>query len=294
MKRKYIPTIEEVMTRYKAVAKIERMKCGRPCEATVWNTVKGSRNVCRAARLSTDSPVSVLTRKCIDEALMSFVARGIARISAWTFVCQLRALFAKWTLPYYKDAGWTIPPLELPTFRAKPQRYTRPSAEMLERVRKWYLSLEGEMWFAATMMLEFGVRNGDVLRLNGANFVERDGRMFLSYTPHKTALTSGRTVLWPVHGEIWRKFDEMGGFRGFDLTDETFAEMNRQLRSLGFTGSKGCYELRKICIDHIYQAFGAEMATSISGDDIKTIIRYYADPSQPNIGDVRVLDLLAM
>jgi hypothetical protein len=50
--------------------------------------------------------------------------------------------------------------------------------------------------------------------------------------------------------------------------------------------------LRKICIDHIYQKFGAEMAVSISGDDIKTITKYYADPAQPNIGAVRVLDLL--
>ena len=68
--------------------------------------------------------------------------------------------------------------------------------------------------------------------------------------------------------------------------------MNRQLRALGFKGSKASYELRKICIDHVYQRFGAERATSISGDDIKTISRYYADPSKPNIGNVRILDLL--
>jgi len=34
------------------------------------------------------------------------------------------------------------------------------------------------------------------------------------------------------------------------------------------------------------------MAVSISGDDIKTIIKYYADPAQPNIGALRVIDLL--
>ena len=28
------------------------------------------------------------------------------------------------------------------------------------------------------------------------------------------------------------------------------------------------------------------------GDNIKTIIHYYADPAQPNIGAVRVVDLL--
>ena len=34
------------------------------------------------------------------------------------------------------------------------------------------------------------------------------------------------------------------------------------------------------------------MTVSISGDDIKTITRYYAAPSQPNIGDLRVSELL--
>ena len=34
------------------------------------------------------------------------------------------------------------------------------------------------------------------------------------------------------------------------------------------------------------------MAVSISGDDIRTIMHYYADPAQPNIGMVRVIDLI--
>ena len=76
------------------------------------------------------------------------------------------------------------------------------------------------------------------------------------------------------------------------MTDETFADINRDLRALGFHGSKASYELRKICIDHIYQRFGVEAAVSISGDDIKTITRYYADPAQPNIGAIRIIDLM--
>ena len=50
--------------------------------------------------------------------------------------------------------------------------------------------------------------------------------------------------------------------------------------------------LRKICIDHVYQKFGAEMASSISGDDIRTVTRYYADPSVVNMVGIRVMDLL--
>ena len=115
-----------------------------------------------------------------------------------------------------------------------------------------------------------------------------EGRIYLNYTPHKTAHSSRREVRWPVHADLWRHLRDAS----FDFDESVFAELNRQMRALGFTGTKGAYELRKICIDHVYQKFGAEMAVSISGDDIKTITHYYADPAQPNIGHVRVVDLL--
>lgn len=298
-----MPTIEQVMKCYRIIAQAERMKTGKPCPRTVINTITGTENVCDAAGIKISEEVTRLTRKAIDDALVTFLNRGLSRISAWSYVCQLRGLFARWCQPYYQDAGWEIPPLELPTFNAKPPRYERPSADMLARVKAWYEKQTGECWFAATMMLEFAMRNGDVLRLKSENFVEKkdekygvwngcSSKHYLSYTPHKTALSSGRRVYWPIHDAIWQKFDDYGGLSALDVTDETFEEINRDLRSLGFRGSKAAYELRKICIDHVYQKYGAEMATSISGDDIKTISRYYADPAQPNIGAVRIVDLL--
>ena len=131
----------------------------------------------------------------------------------------------------------------------------------------------------ATMMLEFAMRNGDILRLHRHNFVERDGRVFLNYTPHKTKHSSGRMVKWPVHPSIWEQLTAI--FNGDDLpeVDETvFGELNAVMRGFGFTGTKGAYELRKICVDHVYQRFGAEMAVSISGDDIRTIMYYLCRP----------------
>ena len=287
-----IPTIEQVMRCYRVVAQTERMKTGRPGEETVANALRGATNICRSAGVELTAPVTALTRKKIDHALATFMARGLTRLSAWSYVCQLRGVFAKWCKPYYDDAGWEIPPLDLPSFRAKAPRYVRPSSEMIARVKAWYARLTGEYWFAATMMLEFAMRNGDVLRLKDENFVEKDGRHYLNYTPHKTELTSGRRVFWPIHETIWQTFEDYGGLSCLDVTEETFDDLNRDLRALGFRGSKASYELRKICIDHVYQKFGAEMAVSLSGDDIKTITRYYADPAQPNIGAMRVLDLL--
>lgn len=274
------------------IAQVERAKTGRPGEETVANVIRGVNKVCRAAGISTYEDVDVLTRKVFDKALAYFMGSGLSRLSAWSYICQLRGLFARWCLPYYKDAGWTIPPLELPVFRAQPPRYVRPAADILERVKNWYNRQTGEHWFAATMMLEFAMRNGDVLRLTDSNFVENENGHYLSYTPHKTELSSGRRVYWPIHDEIWQKFDDYGRLSGLDVTNETFDEINRDMRMIGFHGQKAAYELRKICIDHVYQKFGAEMAVSISGDNIKTITKYYADPAQPNLGAVRVIDLL--
>jgi len=296
-----IPTIQEVMKCYSIIAQAERMKTGRPGEKTVVNVLNGTESVCKAAGIPLTARVDALTRRRFDMALATFMQRGLTRITAWSYVCQLRGVFAKWALPYYKDAGWEIPSFELPSFRANAPRYVRPSVELIERVKAWYATLKGEHWFAATMMLEFAVRNGDVMRLKDENFVtrsvetadgEREVSHYLCYTPHKTELSSGRRVFWPIHDEIWQAFGGYGGLSTLDVTDETFADLNADMRSLGFHGSKASYELRKICIDHIYQKFGAEMAVSISGDDIKTIIKYYADPAQPNIGAMRVIDLL--
>ena len=287
-----IPTIEQVMKCYQIIAQTERMKTGRPGVETVANALRGTVNICRSAHIELASPVTSLTRKKIDIALATFVERGLTRISAWSYVWQLKSVFAKWCMPYYKDAGWEIPPLDLPSFRAKAPHYVRPSVEMLSRVKAWYKKQTGEHWFAATMMLEFAMRNSDVLRLKDANFVENDSGHYLSYTPHKTELSSGRRVYWPIHDDIWEKFMEYGGLSGLDVTDQTFSDINYDLRALGFRGTKGAYELRKICIDHVYQKFGAEMAVSISGDEIRTISKYYADPAQPNLGTIRILDLI--
>ncbi len=136
--------------------------------------------------------------------------------------------------------------------------------------------------------------------------------VFLYYMPNKTKLSSGRVVAWPVHPLIWERlcayhdlgipFNKRKGWGKNELRDsqlvvpcarDVYVRLNKELRLRRiFTGPKGCYELRKICIDHIYQKFGAEMASSISGDDIRTVTHYYADPSAVQVEGVRVVDLI--
>lgn len=301
------PTMDKMLKVYKDAAEIERMKCGCPEKGTVKNTVHGVKQFIRWLNqrriylgyeykdLDDGFPlVSIVKAKLIHKYLADLLKSGTKPITAMTYVYQLRQLFSRWVRPYYEDHGWKIP--QFPSFGKKPPapRYVRPSIDKLQKVKEWYMSLPaGEMWFVVTMMLEFGMRNSDILRLTRDNFIEWEGRVFLNYTPHKTKYSSGRTVKWPVHPEIWSRIKEISSGDELPVVgDETFIKLNQKMRELGFLGPKGAYELRKICIDHVYQKFGAEMAVSISGDDIKTITHYYADPAQPNIGDVRVSDLI--
>ena len=130
-----IPTIDKIMKTYPLIAQMERAKTGRPGEATVKNVLRGTALICAAAGISTHCKVTSLTRKNIDKALAIFISRGLSRLTALSYISKLQGLFARWCLPYYKDANWEIPPLELPAFRAQAPRYQRPSSELLAKVK---------------------------------------------------------------------------------------------------------------------------------------------------------------
>lgn len=333
------PTLNKMVKVYVDSAAVERLKCGKPNERSVRNTLAGVRKFVRwinknrinrgfdpfdapgiseevrmmgeeSSSFDSSPLVSIIKPALIHKYLSDLLKIGVKPITAMSYVFQLRQLFAKWARSYYEDRGWKIPPFPPFSGRPKSPRYQRPDKEQIMKLKSWYdllcadvenksvrmfksrrrLVPTNELWFAATMMLEFAMRNGDIMRLKPSNFVEHDGRTYLNYIPHKTEHSSGRMVKWPIHPRIFQQLKLVGMTIALDA--EVFDALNREMRTLGFTGSKGAYELRKICIDHVYQRFGAEKAVSISGDDIRTIMHYYADPAQPNIGDLRISDLL--
>ena len=313
---KVVPTIRMILETYPKFAAIERMRMEKPCEKTVESAIGGARRLCEIGGIPLDEPITALTRKRLEHILDLARVLELKPISIWSYLYSLRKLFAKWTHRYYADRKWTIPQLEMPSCQRQSPRYIRPDATVLAKVKAWYRGLETRPdpreWILATLMMEFAMRNGDAERLRWSDIRIRDGRAVLCYTPHKTRLSSGRVVAWPVHPDIWSRlcaYHEKGipfykrkGWAKNANRDaqlvvpcarDVYVRLNRQLRANRiFTGPKGCYELRKICIDHIYQKYGAEIASSISGDDIRTVMHYYADPSAINIEGVRVIDLL--
>ena len=313
---KISPSISAVLEKYKKIAGIQRLRTGKPEPKTVDNAIGSVRRLCELGSINLDEPINVFTEKKLTRILDSAIAAKLKAVTIWSYLHAVQAVTARWTRAYYADMHWSIPTIELPSCTKQIQRYVRPDKAILSKVKEWYVGLithdDKREWVAATLMIELAMRNGDVGRLRWADFRERDGGIFLCYTPHKTAHSSQRHVCWPVHPDIWRQFSEYreagapkykramwekNEVRNAQLVvpcaNDVFARLNKDLRTRKiFTGAKGCYELRKICVDHIYQKFGAEMASSISGDDIRTMMRYYADPSQPNVGNIRIVDLL--
>ena len=313
---KTVPTIRMALEAYQKFAAVERMRMERPCEKTVASVVSGTTRLCEIGSISLDEPISVFTRNRLEQVLDVARLSGLKPLSIWSYLYSLRKLFAQWTQRYYADRKWSIPRLEIPSCQRQSPRYVRPDSATLAKVKEWYHDLEKRPdtreWMLATLMLEFAMRNGDAERLRWSDIRMKDGTPFLCYTPHKTRLSSARVVSWPVHSEIWERLCKYQGEgiphnkrKGWAKNEnrdaklvvpcarDVFVRLNRELRARKiFTGSKGCYELRKICIDHIYQTFGAEMASSISGDEIRTVTYYYADPSAVSVNGIRVLDLI--
>ena len=313
---KITPTIRMILEAYPKFAAVERLRTEQPCEKTVASAVGGTRRLCEIGGISLDEPVLALTRRRLEHVLDAARRSALRPITVWSYLYALRKLFAKWTRTYYADRRWRVPRLDVPPCRRRSPRYVRPDAILLQKVRTWYQGLErrrdSREWVLATLMLEFAMRNGDAARLRWSDFRMKGDRAVLCYMPHKTRLSSARTVAWPVHPAIWERLcayrrggiphdKRRGWIKNADrdaqlvvpCARDVYVRLNRELRACGiFTGPKGCYELRKICIDHVYQRFGAEVASSISGDDIRTVMRYYADPSAVTVENVRVVDLL--
>lgn len=307
----------DLVNQYPKAAALERVKSGKPSERSVENTLKGINQFLKVAGLTLEDKCSKLTTDLFDIAITMMIKNGRSKSTAWSYAAAIQGAAARWTGPYYRREHFKSPQFVLPAKRnMRPARYERPTKEQLDGVKKWYENLWNEddkrKWLAATMMLQFAMRNGDVVRACPDIFEKRVvrtktgeivERMLLSYTPHKTSTSSARNVAWPVALALWEKItqarneilarakqEEDKGWwikngkeeikKLIPFANMTFLRINKDLRAIFPNAQKASYELRKICVDHVYQTLGIEKASAISGDDPKTVMYYYADPSQ--------------
>ena len=275
---------------YEEVAGIEFELNGTPRPSTVAVVVNSFRLVVRMCGLTGSEPVTALDRAHLDAYVAAALAKGVKPVSVFAHLAHVRSAFSRWALERYRARGLAVAQPEFPKRRGRQEDkvYNRPPAALRERTLAWYRELEAKeprVWVAASLMLQFGMRNGDAGRLTWDAFAPEGERVVLSYRPQKTSVSSGRRVRCVMSVAFYERLRTAAGAGRHVVEDPVavFARINEEMRALGWVPPafmKGAYELRKMCIDRIYREFGAEAAVQVSGDDIRTVCRFYADPSR--------------
>ncbi len=291
---KKVPTIGELFDAYVVFAEQEFLSNGSPAPSTL-SKYKSSFDIfVRTCGLSRSDLITSITRERIDLFVSESLARGLIPLTVYGNLRNIRSFFGAWVMERYAAKGWEVTLPNFPRRRGKltaQKVYQRPPEELRERTMQWYRSMEKDnpmIWVAASLMLQFGMRNCDAARLKWENIVREDGKWVLGYTPKKTKNSSGRRVHCAMSDAFYERLRANGG-KGEYVIDgalTAFEKINVYMFGLGWKPPqyyKRAYELRKMCIDRIYRTYGVEAAVQVSGDDIKTILRFYADPSRANM-----------
>ncbi len=297
-KRDKVPTFGELMDLYRNAAEEEQIKSdGRPTDRTISNALKHFKYTVEGCGFKWDEKYDRMTVEALEDFYVKLRKEGKKVVTAWTYIAGVQSITPKWALPYYKKAGYIVNQIQVPVIKKKKsERYTSPSEQTKENIKKWYAekweSKDKRFWLASTMVLQFAMRNGDVINLKWSDFQKRENGVYLVYTPHKTERSSGRRVMWPIHPQLWQQMQEARKLTAEDPFDDdefvipagtwTMARLNVDLRSCVPAmreTNKAVYELRKLRIHAEYVKHGAERASALSGDDIKTLSYYYADVS---------------
>ena len=288
--KRVVPSLDDLIRLYEEVAGIEFELNGTPRPSTVAVVVRSFLLVVRTCGLRGNEPVTALDRGRLDAYVAAALAKGIKPVSVFAHLSHVRSVFSRWAVERYRARGLAVAQPEFPKKRGRREEkvYNRPPAALRERTLAWYRELEGReprVWVAASLMLQFGMRNGDAGRLTWEAFSPEGDRVVLAYKPQKTSVSSGRRVRCVMSAAFYERLRVAAGAGRHVVEDPVavFARINEEMRALGWVPpefTKGAYELRKMCIDRIYRDFGAEAAVQVSGDDIRTVCRYYADPSR--------------
>lgn len=256
----------------------------------------------RSFGLTDETTVDAISLDAMQSYIDRIGGRNITKIG----ICQrLQCFVGRKERIYYHRNGYTVRPTDVPVVKDDSRAYRSATPSRMLDVLRWYRGLcsrgdrasDPRRRIFVMLMFKYAMRNGDVCRLRWGNF-ERNGLLWrLSYTPHKTEESAaGRSVnIWlnPMDQLELEEFMGDAGENDFVIPREWstrhigIREMQRRLnldmRSIGFTGSKGMYELRKMCIDRVFRLHGAEAASAYSGDDFKTVKFHYADTSNLNL-----------
>lgn len=299
------PTVAELIGVYRELAAAEFASEGEPKPTTADENARKLAAVARAATGEDDPRIDELTLERIEKWVAAYCAKyppeqqGRARVSAWSTLAQARSVWAKWTRAKYERKGIRLPPC-LDKWPCQKRNYSaaykRPPEALRAATMKWFKEIADKdpaLWTAAALMVQFAMRPWSAARLRWSDIEVGADSITLRYTPTKTENRTSRprSVSWPVAQSLYDGLRERGGKGEYVTPGETaterYALYTRRLcavmRGLGWdreTYGKACYELRKLCVDAVYRTMGVEAAVQISGDNVATIMKYYADPNR--------------
>lgn len=251
---------------------------------------------CRTMGIPETASIDAVNYDSVEKYIGALKVKNVTKIGA---VCRLQCLVGRRERVAYRKAGWDVRPVDLPVVQDDSKAYRSATEERAIAILGWYRNLQfdgdGRKRIYAMMMLKYAMRNSDVLRLRWSNFRVSGSRWQLEYVPHKTErATAGRSVkIWLNPADQVELMAWKGGAAENDFVlprkigraglNALSRQLNASIRSAGVTGSKGLYELRKMCVDTVYHTHGAEAASAYSGDDFKTVKFHYADTSSMNL-----------
>jgi integrase len=310
--RSEAPTLKQIIATYRKVAEAEYAANAMPRPATVDINVGSLKMIAEGCGVGMDDRIDKLGREAIQTYIDARCdGSDRSRRSAWSALAHARSLWAKWTVKRYEVLRVRVPAccMEWPD---QPKtgmimEYERPTKELRDATMTWYNGLEEKnatMWAAVTLMVQFAMRPVDAAELRWDAF-QRDGECWvLKYIPSKTRgrTSRPRPVLWPVTDDLYTRLRKAGGEEyivNHPLPYLRYAYyirfINAEMRRIGWDREKyrkACYELRKLCVDAIYHKLGAEKASQISGDNIQTVIKYYADRNRCGFEGIDVSKLI--
>lgn len=314
-------SVGAMMAGYEAAASEHaRRHAGRPRPETVNTNLQRLRRISKLIS-GTSDPYSVstalLTAEAADKALEVMVkdivsrkekagdqdieaAQRRARISANSTLRMARSCWCKWALQWFTRHGVAVAPglAEWPAYTSAIPPYEEPPQHLIDSTHEGAADLKREKsprYIVYVLCYQFGMRVGDAARARWEWLKKRDDRYAMEWRAKK----NGRFVSIPCPESTYQTLRELPtgekyilpGAHPTDRSSLCSREFAAWMNRIGWSEySKCAHELRKLAGSQWFIRGGAEVAAKYLGDNLQTVLRFYACVPRRQAPEIDLLD----